>query len=156
METSNELVMSLQATQQQVNASYLSAPSIDMRFFSTDIGLVKIQSCGTPVPSQISTITVFPIHKDQVIRDITIKSVIVVQIRPIPEGALAETWLEGVYEYGVGENDTKAIDDLVVSLKEYLDVLDTNKDTLGDSAKKELDALQRLIGAQASEHSGSH
>lgn len=167
MDPSNELVPSIQYTQRQLNVRYLSAQSIDryvsansinlnINFFFADITLVGIQSIGTPVPYQISTITVFPIHKDQVISGITIKSVIVIQLIPIQEGVLAETWLEGVYEYGVGENDTKAIEDLIISLNEYLIVLNKNRDTIGDSAKKELDALQRLIGAQASDHSGGH
>ncbi len=158
MEPSNELVPPIQYPQQQLNVRYFYPNSINLniKFFYADIELAGIQSSVMLVPSQTSTITVFPIHKDQVIGGITIKSVIVVQLRPIREGVLAETWLEGVYEYGVGENDTKAIEDLVISLNEYLIVLNTNRDTLGDSAKKELDALQRLIGAQASDHSGGH
>ena len=167
MESTNELISHVQYVLQQPNVRYLSAHSIDrylsgnsinlnIGLFFADITLSGIQNSRTPVLSQTSTITVFPIHKDQVISGITINSVIVVQLRPTQEGVLAETWLEGVYEYGVGVNDIQAIEDLVISLNEYILFLNANKDTLGDSAKRELVALQRLIGAQASDHSGGH
>ena len=73
------------------------------------------------------------------------KSVILVQVSRTRRESVATTWLEGVAEYGTGAGDNEAISDLVVSLGEYRKALEKRERKLGDSARKELDCLRRLI-----------
>lgn len=150
MELSNELAPSMFYTPKQPQIEYFPAYSLtlDIQSFMPGVNLVGIESTGTPIPSKTSTLTVLSIHKDELISGITIQSIMLVQLRNTSEGVLAETWLEGIYEYGVGEDNIRAIEDLVISLNEYLSVLNKDIESLGDSARKELDTLQKLIGSQ--------
>jgi hypothetical protein len=138
--------------QRQITVSSIrsSLMPIVVQSFTPDINPRVVEPIGTPIPAKVSTITVFAIGRGQVIAGIKIESVMLVQLRNIQEGVLAETWLGDIYEYGVGESGIQALEDLIVSLNEYLSVLTKNKDHLGDSAKKELDVLQRAIGVQKS------
>jgi len=83
--------------------------------------------------------------RDSEIGDWRLKSIILVQIRTTRKEWLATTWLEGIAEYGVGEGGSEAIIDLVVSLGEYRESLEKREVNLGDSARRELDYLRRLI-----------
>lgn len=74
-----------------------------------------------------------------------LKSVILVRIRRTRKEFLATTWFEGIEEYGAGEGETEAIKDLVVSLGEYREALERRAATLGDSARRELHYLCKLI-----------
>jgi len=56
-----------------------------------------------------------------------------------------ENKVEGVAEYGTAKSESEAIADLVVSLGEYLEVLERREKNLGDSARNELNCLRRLI-----------
>ena len=67
------------------------------------------------------------------------------QIRYTPKEYVAATWLEGIAEYGAAQGQTEAVADLVVSLGEYKESLEKRETKLGDSARRELDYLRRLI-----------
>ena len=73
------------------------------------------------------------------------ESVMLVQISHARRESVATIWLEGIAEYGTGAGDSEAISDLVVSLGEYRKSLEKRERKLGDSARKELDCLVRLI-----------
>jgi hypothetical protein len=118
---------------------------IDARSFFPDIQLERVESIGTPESSETSTLKVLSIYRDQLISGVRIKSTLLVQLSYVLEGVLAETWLEGVYEYGVGDTDNKAIEDLIISLKEYLCVLMKDKESLGNSALKDFESLSKVI-----------
>lgn len=75
-----------------------------------------------------------------------LKADLLVEIRRTWEQCIASTWLEGVIEYGAGNSDTEAIVDLVSSLGDYRISLMRRKDSLGESAKRDLELLQQLIG----------
>jgi hypothetical protein len=166
MEPSNELTPAVIFTHEPLTIQYFpSGESFLVRYipsdeislflqpFVPDLKLVGIGSIGTPIP-ETTTLKVLSLHKDQIIAGIKIKSVMLVQLRYVPEGVLVETWLEGAYEYGVADSDIGAIEDLVISLNEYLSILINNKESLGDSAKKELNTLQRVIGSDTADKSG--
>lgn len=94
---------------------------------------------------RFNTLTVFTLPRDSEIGDWRLKSIILAQIRHTRKEWLATTWLEGIAEYGVGEDTSEAIIDLVVSLGEYQESLEKQEAKLGDSAQRELDHLRRLI-----------
>jgi len=94
---------------------------------------------------RFNTLTVFTLPRDSEIGDWRLKSIILAQIRHTRKEWLATTWLEGIAEYGVGEDTSDAIIDLVVSLGEYRESLEKQEANLGDSAQRELDHLRRII-----------
>ncbi len=96
-----------------------------------------------------SALTLLYIPKGTIIADLAFQSGLLVQIRLSPEAILAETWLEGLYEYGTGAEPSEAVTDLILSLGEYLQVLEARKETLGDSARRELDTLHMLVKPKA-------
>ncbi|MBI4330750.1 MAG: hypothetical protein HY673_05685 [Chloroflexi bacterium] len=73
------------------------------------------------------------------------KSTILVQITYTQKETLATTWLEGIAEYGVAKGENEAVTDLVISLGEYRECLEKRETNLGDSARRELEHLRRLI-----------
>jgi hypothetical protein len=73
-----------------------------------------------------------------------LKSVLLVQIKISLDGVLASTYLEAE-EYGAGDNYTEAIRDLLTSLVEYLESLQSRKEKLGDSALRDLNRLEQLF-----------
>ena len=75
-----------------------------------------------------------------------LKTQLLMEIRRNRDQCIASTWLEGVVEYGVGDSDSEAIVDLVYSLGDYRVSLLKRKDSLGESAKRDLKLLERLIG----------
>jgi hypothetical protein len=85
------------------------------------------------------------IPKDTRIGGLLLKSILLVQLKRTQDEVLSETWLEGVYEYGSAQNDSEAIIDLVISLGEYRKALEKQSKELGDTVRRELDALRRLI-----------
>ena len=121
---------------------------------SEEIELEKMISAETPAIVGSSALTYLPIPRDSEIGGFLFKSILLVRLKRTQQEVLAETWLEDVYEYGAGQDDTEAITDLVVSLGEYLHVLNKRKKQLGDSACKELEALRRLIKRQKPSASG--
>ncbi|MBI4285148.1 MAG: hypothetical protein HY670_04505 [Chloroflexi bacterium] len=74
-----------------------------------------------------------------------LKTIMLVQIRREHGESIATIWLEGITEYGVADSDEKAKVDLVASLGEYRQCLEERQENLGESARKELEALKRLI-----------
>ena len=100
----------------------------------------------TPHFPKAESTTVFIITKDSKIRGWHLKSVLLAQIQPTSRrGWVATTWLEGVAEYGVAKSASEAVEDLVISIGEYLESLENRVENLGDSAKRELDYLRKLI-----------
>jgi hypothetical protein len=150
MTLSNELAPSAFHTYHEVKVMHSYSQEIKDWFFrnSENVRLEVAASAGTPATADVSSLTVLSIPKDTEISGIHLRSILLVQIRRTQEGILAETWLEGVYEYGTGQDDTQAIIDLVISLDEYLRVLNRKKKQLGASARKELDALRKLVGRE--------
>lgn len=150
MTLSNELAPSAFYTYQEVKVTHSYSQDIKGWFFrnSENVRLEVTPSAGTPATADASALTVLSIPKDTDISGIRLRSILLVQLRRTQEGILAETWLEGIYEYGAGQDDTQAITDLVVSLDEYFHVLNRKKRQLGDSARKELDALRKLVGRE--------
>lgn len=88
---------------------------------------------------------VLPIPRDTQVAGWRLKSLLLVQTKPARKGWVATGWLEGIAEYGTAENETDAITDLVVSLGEYKEALEKREEGLGDSARRELDYLRKLI-----------
>lgn len=112
---------------------------------SPEIRLTVHKPSGTPTPRKLGSLTVLSIPRDSKIGGWTLKTVMLVQIRQTRRESLATTWLEGVAEYGTGKQNEEAITDLVVSVGEYWESLEKREKELGDSARKELDFLRRLI-----------
>ncbi len=119
-----------------------TSPTLDVQSFPRKGPDITGDVVGT---SDTSGLISLIIPQDTKISDLRLQSLLVVQIRQTQEGVLAETWLEGVYEYGAGQDASAAVTDLIVSLGEYLGVLENRQGKLGDSAKHEFDALRRLI-----------
>lgn len=99
----------------------------------------------TPNPRKADSLTVVAVPRDSKMGGWRLKSLIVVQIRRVGRESVATTWLEGIPEYGAGKADGDAIVDLVVSLGEYLESLQKQQGNLGDSVRKEMDYLGRVI-----------
>ena len=112
---------------------------------SADINIVVHKPVKTPSFRKANSVLVLSIPRGSEIGPWHLKSVLLVQISRSRRESVATTWLEGVAEYGVGKGDDEAILDLVVSLGEYRDSLEKRKGKLGDSARKELDRLRKLI-----------
>lgn len=112
---------------------------------SPEISFVVHNPGKTLTRGKSNTLTVLTLPRDSEIGDWRLKSIILVQIRHTQKEYLATTWLEGIAEYGVGKGESEAIIDLVVSLGEYRDSLEKQEVNLGDSARRELDYLRRII-----------
>ncbi len=68
---------------------------------------------------------------------------LIVEVRVSKHETVALTCLT-VPEYGIGDNVKDAVYDLLTSLSGYLEVLESRKDKLGDSAVSDLELLNRL------------
>ena len=112
---------------------------------SAEIRLVVHKPVKTPSLRKPSSVTVLSVPRDSEIGSWRLKSVMLVQVSRARRESVATIWLEGVAEYGTGAGDNEAISDLVVSLGEYRKSLEKRERKLGDSARKELDCLRRLI-----------
>ena len=113
---------------------------------SAEIRLVVHKPVKTPNLRKPSSVTILSIPRNSEIVGWHLKSLLLVQINHTQKESVATTWLEGIAEYGVAKNESGAIIDLVVSLGEYLEALERREKNLGDSARKELNYLRRLIG----------
>lgn len=146
MKLSNELPASAFHTNPEVRVSSVRSPDIRWSWWnSPDIILDTITSSETPTIANLSGLTVVLIAKDARIGGFLLKSILLVQLKRTQDEVLSETWLEGVYEYGSGQDDSAAITDLVISLGEYRRTLEKRGKKLGDATRRELDALRRLI-----------
>lgn len=135
---SSELKEPVLAFSSALNVQGLSSPTIQFTLFSSpEIRYVVRKPVGTP--------RVVAIERDIMIDGWRLKSTLLVQINSTRKEAVATTWLEGVAEYGVAKNENEAMRDLIVSLGEYRESLEKRKKSLGDSAKKELECLRKLI-----------
>ena len=99
----------------------------------------------TPKLRNQDGLTVIAIPRKSTISDWRLKSTLIIQVRRTKKEWLAETWLEGISEYGLGQNESDAITDLIVSLGEYYKSLKMRKRKLGDSALKDIATLEKLI-----------
>lgn len=109
------------------------------------ISFTVLKPAGTPAPRKAKALTILSIPRGTRIGDWHLKSVMLVQVRSSRRESLATVWLEGTAEYGTGRRDDSAIADLMVSLGEYREGLERREENLGDSARQELDCLQKLI-----------
>jgi len=76
-----------------------------------------------------------------------LKSDLLVQVRISHEQVLALTYLT-VPEYGTGTSLESAIYNLLTSLSEYYQLLESREDRLGPPGKEDLARLRMLIGAK--------
>lgn len=113
-----------------------TSPEIKITFYK--IGTTRIQR-------RQSSLTVLAIPKDTEISGWRLKSVMLVQVSCTRKESVATIWLENVVEYGVGKEDNEAIIDLIVSIGEYKQSLEKLEKKLGDSSRKDLENLCKLI-----------
>lgn len=143
---SNELVSLPYVCTPKIRAVSLPSSSIPWSSeTSSEIRLLVHKPVKTPRLYKLSSITVLSIPRDSEIVGWHLKSLLLVQVSHTRRGSLATTWLEGVAEYGTGKDQAEAVTDLVISLGEYCKSLEKQEDKLGDSARKELNCLRRLI-----------
>jgi len=152
---SNKLKASAFVSNPGIQVDSLSSFPIQLELkISPEIRLVVHKPGKTPSLRKTSSLTVLSIPRNSEISGWCLKSVMLVQVSRAQKESLAMIWLEGVAEYGTGEGDSEAITDLVVSIGEYRESLEKREKKLGDSARKELDCLRRLIErSSASSHS---
>lgn len=108
--------------------------------YTSKIRITAHKTAKTP-----KVVMALTIPRDTLIAGWFLKSLLLVQVKPARRGSVATTWLEGIAEYGAAENETDAITDLIISLGEYREALERRQRKLGDSARKELDYLRKLI-----------
>ena len=73
---------------------------------------------------------------------------LLVEINTSPEGAVIVTCLD-LQEYGIGDSLEIAIEDLLTSLSDYFQSLESREEKLGPSAIEDLRTLRRLLRTQA-------
>ena len=143
---SNELSASAFYTSPDIQVIPFSTPDITLSVLtSPDITLNLQQASDTELYATSYSLTLVPLLKNTKIAGITLESLLLAKLQSTQERVVAETWLEGIYEYGTGEEDADALVDLIVSMREYLDALEAREEQLGDSARQELKALRALI-----------
>ena len=127
-------------------SAFVTNPEIDLTGgTSPEIRFTVHKPAKSPTPRKISSLTLVAFPRDIEIGGWGLKSVLLVQVRRVRKGFVANIWLEGAAEYGTGVGETEAISDLIVSLGEYRESLQRREATLGDSAQRELDCLRKLI-----------
>jgi len=132
----NELHASAFVSSESIFVEVSSGPTIE---------LPHQKPVGTPNPHTQESTTVLAIPSRE-IGEWRLKTTLLVQLVPSSSHEwLAMTWLEGVPEYGTGEGDVEAIEDLVASIGEYRESLERREDKLGESAKRELGYVKRLV-----------
>lgn len=144
---SNKLIgRSFAYTTHSIPQTLLPSPVIPW-FFETNqqIRITVHKAVKTPNIKKPRSVTVLLIPRDTQIAGWLLKSLLIVQLTPTRKGSVATTWLEGIAEYGAAENETDAITDVVTSLGEYKEALEEREENLGDSARRELDLLRKLI-----------
>ncbi len=143
---SNELPASFTVYNPKISVNISFSPVIDIHTItSPQIKWQVLKPTSTPYLKKVSSLTVLTISRDTPIAGWKFKSILLVRIQDSPDESIATSWLEGVLEYGTGKGHQEAIEDLVVSLGEYLESLEKQYDILGDSARRELDTLRKLI-----------
>ncbi len=146
MTISNELRSTPFATNPQIFLKYERTPDISFTFSNSPRIIFNIMgTVKSPVLESESGLTLLLVPRDTHIDDLCLRSFLLVKILQTKEGVLAESWLEGIYEYGSGQIASEAVIDLIISLGEYLDSLEEREARLGESAKRELDALRKLV-----------
>ena len=150
MTTSNELrewpVSPVEASQVVVGAPSGTATYLGLEWETApEVIWVFHDPQGTPDIPHPHSLAVMTLSEGLEVGGWRLKSLIMMQMQCAETECVASTWLEGVLEYGVGERQDEAIVDLLISLGEYLESLDERETTLGDSAKRELDYLRKII-----------
>ena len=143
---SNELTQAPFVYNFRIRGKFLPSSPIPS-FFETgpQIKMTVHKAVKTPKIRNLRSVTVLCTPGDMLIADWHLKSLLLVQLTPARKGSVATAWLEGIAEYGTAENETDAITDLVISLGEYREALERREENLGNSARRELDYLRRLI-----------
>jgi len=146
MTFTNDLQPSVFISSKEVRVPLWTSVPLQLRISSNPlVTFMTRKPVRTPNPRRLDTLTVLSIPGGTVIDNYCLKSVLLVQLRRVLKESLAVTWLEGVAEYGTGKEDESALMDLVISLGEYREALEKREQDLGDSAKRDLDKLRRLI-----------
>ena len=96
-------------------------------------------------PGHTEAITAMPLETGYAAKGWELLSSLTIQIRTTSDRVIVETWLESLFEYGTGSSNEEAIADLVVSIGEYLELLEARQPELGDIALKEFAHLRRLV-----------
>ena len=112
---------------------------------SPEIMITFCKTGTTRTQRRQSSLTVLAIPGGTKISGWHVKSVMLVQVSRTRKESVATIWLENVVEYGVGKKDNEAIIDLIVSIGEYKQSLEKLKKKLGDSSRKDLENLCKLI-----------
>jgi len=73
-----------------------------------------------------------------------LRSVLLIQLKISSSGILATTYLEAE-EYGWGKTENEAITEVLTSLVEYMESLETRRDHLGEPAQADLKRLRQLF-----------
>lgn len=128
-----------------ISSKAYSSPAVKLQSHRTGyVKVTSLQTAKTPVFRRGESVTVCAIPPgDPAIEGWRLKSALLVQIRWTRKQCLAITWLEGVSEYGAGATEAEAIEDLIVSIGEYRDLLERREANLGNP--KELAYLRTLI-----------
>ena len=77
----------------------------------------------------------------------SLKTDLMVGITTCPQGWLATTHLD-IAEYGFGKSLDEAVADLLTSLSDYRESLESREERLGQSAKGDLNKLRKLVEMQ--------
>ncbi len=93
--------------------------------------------------SETLSLLVFP-GGEKLTEGFKLKSPLLVELRTSVDGVLAVTYLE-TQEYGWGNTEQEAVQDLISSLVEYLSSLEEQEDMLGAPTTSDLVKLRALI-----------
>ena len=143
---SNQLQPSAFFSARSLTVTRVASPTISLPYLTSErISFTEHRPLKTPNPRKIDSLTVLAIPGGSQVGDWRLKSTVLVQLRHGRRQWVATTWLERMAEYGAGDTEADAIADLVTSLGEYRESLESREKKLGKSAKGELRHLQRLI-----------
>ncbi|MBI2171764.1 MAG: hypothetical protein HYU30_07065 [Chloroflexi bacterium] len=102
-------------------------------------------SVATPVAQNLESISLFPLHKDFRVGPWRLNSLLLAEVHIAQDSVIALTYLNQTSEYGSGQTPEAALCDLVSSLGEYREALESRRDRLGLSAIGDLAVLENLI-----------
>ena len=74
-----------------------------------------------------------------------LKTDLTVEIKQTSEEWFATVEIECLYEWGVGETEEQAIDDLVCSLGDYKLWLDKHRDNLAECSSRDLELIENMV-----------
>ena len=146
---SNQIEPSAFFTCPSFSVTHIASPTFSLPFQTTEeFEYLVHKALKTPNPRKIDSLTVRAISSDSSDSQICgwhLLSTLLVQLRRSRKTWVATTWLESVAEYGAGDTEVEAIEDLITSLGEYCLALEKRENQLGESAQRELARLRALL-----------